>query len=111
MRANYCRYQLEARSLGKSFGGDLAWNGKTLRTSVFIRKLATPKLYEFEDDWFTVLEKVQATTSHIADDVDVREVYGIARLERRGGVTAHARNMDVARCGAIERGKPLEERS
>jgi hypothetical protein len=62
---------------------------------LFCRKLATPKLHEFEDDWFKVLEKVQATTAHIDDDLEVREAYGIGRTERRG-VTAHARNMDVS---------------
>jgi hypothetical protein len=61
---------------------------------LFSRKLATPKLHEFEDDWFTLLEKVQATTAHIEDEVDVREEFGIGRSQRRG-VTAHARNMDV----------------
>jgi hypothetical protein len=61
---------------------------------LFSRRLATPKMHEFEDDFFTVLEKVQATTNWIDDDVDIRDVYGISRSERRG-VTAHARNMDV----------------
>jgi hypothetical protein len=62
---------------------------------LFSRRLATPKMHEFEDDFFTVLEKVQATTDFIEEDVDVREEYGIGRSSRRG-VTAHARNMDVA---------------
>jgi hypothetical protein len=61
---------------------------------LFSRRLATPKMHEFEDDFFTVLEKVQATTDLIGDDIDVREDYGISRSERRG-VTAHARNMDI----------------
>jgi hypothetical protein len=73
---------------------------------LFSRKLATPKLQEFENDWFTVLEKVQATTIHIEDLVDVREEFGIGRSQRRG-VTAHARNFDsIARCS-----KPMEEGS
>jgi hypothetical protein len=62
---------------------------------VFSRKLATPKLHEFEDDWFTVLEKVQATTAHIDDSLDIRKAFGISRSQRRG-VTAHARNMDIS---------------
>jgi hypothetical protein len=61
---------------------------------LFSRRLANPKMHEFEDNFFTVLEKVQATTDLIGDDVDVRDVFGIARSERRG-VTAHARNMEV----------------
>jgi hypothetical protein len=61
---------------------------------LFSRRLATAKMHEFEDDFFTVLEKVQATTNSIEDDVDIRDVYGLARSERRG-VTAHARNMEV----------------
>lgn len=38
---------------------------------LFSRRLATPKLHEFEGDWFTVLEKVQASTAHIENDLDV----------------------------------------
>jgi hypothetical protein len=56
--------------------------------------LATSKLQEFEDDFFTVLEKVQATRTLIDDDVDIKEVYGLGRLGRRG-VTVHTINMEV----------------
>jgi hypothetical protein len=41
-----------------------------------------------------VLEKVQATTSLIPREIDVRAEYGVSRSTRRG-VTAHARNMEV----------------
>lgn len=51
-------------------------------------------MQEFEDDFFTVLEKVQVTTNFIDDDVDIRESDGINRLERIWG-TVHARNMEV----------------
>jgi hypothetical protein len=61
---------------------------------LFSRKLATPKMHKFEDDWSTVLEEVQATTEHIGDEVDVHETCGISRSERRG-VTAHALNMEI----------------
>jgi hypothetical protein len=61
---------------------------------LFRRNLVTAKLHEFEDAFFTVLEKVQATTNLIDADMDVQETYGIGRSERRE-VTAHARNMDV----------------
>lgn len=61
---------------------------------LFSRKLVTAKMHEFEDDFYTVLEKVQVTTSLIEADIDVRESFGISRSLRRG-VTAHARNMEV----------------
>jgi hypothetical protein len=61
---------------------------------LFSRRLATAKMHEFEDDFYTVLEKVQATTNLIETSVVVRDIYGLGRLERRG-VTAHARNMEV----------------
>jgi hypothetical protein len=60
--------------------------------------LATPKLHEFEDDFFTVLEKVQSTSLLIADTVDVRDTYGILHSTRRG-VTSHARNMQIPEDG------------
>jgi hypothetical protein len=40
---------------------------------LFQRVLVTTKLYEFEDDFLTVLEKVQSTSQLIADTVDVRD--------------------------------------
>ncbi len=61
---------------------------------LFSQKLVTAKMHEFEDDFFTVLEKVQATTSFIDADVDVQESFGIGWSSRRG-VTAHARNIEV----------------
>jgi hypothetical protein len=62
---------------------------------LFARKLAKAKLMEFENDFFTVLEKVQATTGLIDDDFVIRDECGIARTIRRS-VTAHARNMGVS---------------
>jgi hypothetical protein len=61
---------------------------------LFQRVLPKPKLHEFEDDFFTVLEMVQSTTSVIGPSVDVRDLYGILRSTRRG-VTSHARNMQL----------------
>jgi hypothetical protein len=58
------------------------------------RNLAPPKLAEFEDDLFSILEKVQSETTVIDNDVQVREVYGILRSLRKG-YTAHAMNMSV----------------
>jgi hypothetical protein len=58
------------------------------------RNLSPPKLAEFEDDLFSILEKVQSETSEIEDDVHVREAYGILRSLWKGN-TAHAMNMGV----------------
>ena len=68
----------------------------TTHSSLFSRWLNPPpnKLYKFENDFMTVLEKVQATTRFIGSEVDVRDDYGILRTLRRG-VTSHARNMGV----------------
>jgi hypothetical protein len=61
---------------------------------LFTRRLLPAKLLEFEEDFFVVLEKVQATTSLIPREIDVRAEYGISRSTWRG-VMAHARNMEV----------------
>jgi hypothetical protein len=58
------------------------------------RVLRPGKLVEFQDDFFRVIEMVQATTNLIEDDVFVRDEFGIERSTRRG-VTIHAKNMDV----------------
>jgi hypothetical protein len=62
---------------------------------LFSRRLEKAKLMEFEDDFFTVLEKVQATTELFPADFVIRDECGIARSLRRS-VTAHARNMGVS---------------
>jgi hypothetical protein len=62
---------------------------------LFTRRLNPPKLFEFEDDFFRVLEKVQATTEFISDDEVVSEIFGILRSSRRG-ISTHARNMGVS---------------
>jgi hypothetical protein len=61
---------------------------------LFQWKLNPPRMCEWEDDFMTLLEQVQASTDLIDDDVDVRDVFGIGRTTRRGA-TAHARNMQV----------------
>ena len=61
---------------------------------LFQRKLPVPRLVEFEDDWYNVLEKVQKDTDLIDKDLDLRDKAGILRSLRRG-VTAHAINMKV----------------
>jgi hypothetical protein len=66
------------------------------RTSgkVLQRKMRPARLVEFQNDFFNYLELVQATTTCIGDEVDVRDVYGLGRSTRRG-VTAHAKVMHV----------------
>eukprot|EP00978_Attheya_sp_CCMP212_P006931 scaffold16214_cov29-Attheya_sp.AAC.1 len=62
---------------------------------LFSRKLNPPRLYGFEEDFFRVLSKVQATTDFIGNDVEVTDDYGISRSSRRG-VSTHTRNMGVS---------------
>jgi hypothetical protein len=61
---------------------------------LFTRKLLPAKLFEFENDFFTLLERVQAQTTLIAKDMDVRDAYGIMRSLRQG-LTSHAKNMGI----------------
>jgi hypothetical protein len=63
---------------------------------LFNRRLKVAKLEEFENDFFTVLEKVQATSNLFPEGIDIRDECGIARTIRRT-VTAHARNMGIHR--------------
>jgi hypothetical protein len=61
---------------------------------LFNRRLKIAKLQEFENDFFTLLEKVQATTNLFPEECVIRDECGIARSLRRT-VTAHARNMGI----------------
>jgi hypothetical protein len=62
---------------------------------LFTRKLVPVRLYEFENDFFVLLERVQAHTPHIDKDMDVQDAYyGIMRLSRRG-LTSHSKNMGI----------------
>jgi hypothetical protein len=61
---------------------------------LFSRRLKMAKLQEFENDFFTVLEKVQATTELFPQEIVIRDECGIARMVRRT-LTAHARNMGI----------------
>jgi hypothetical protein len=63
---------------------------------LFRRNLVPARLYEFENDFFTVLRKVQNTTEFIDRELVVDSEYGILRSLRRG-MTAHARNMGVTK--------------
>jgi hypothetical protein len=58
------------------------------------RNLTPPRLAEFEEYFYTVLEKIQAGTNAINNDVEVREAFGILRSLRKGNA-AHAWNMNV----------------
>jgi hypothetical protein len=59
---------------------------------LFMRNMSIPKLMEYQDDLYRLLEKVQATTKYIEESVDVRDAYGIFLYR---GVMAHARNMGL----------------
>ena len=61
---------------------------------LFSRKLAPARLFEFENDFFLLLERVQAQTTHIDKEMDVRDAYGIMRSLRRG-LTSHSKNMGI----------------
>lgn len=58
------------------------------------RALNPPQPCEFQDDFYTILEHVQATTNLIDDELNIREEAGILRSLRRA-VTDHARNMKI----------------
>jgi len=56
--------------------------------------LVPPQPCEFQDDFFTILEHIQATTNLISDTLVIREEAGILRSLRRA-LTDHARNMRI----------------
>jgi hypothetical protein len=62
---------------------------------LFRRKLKPTRLVEYADDFFRIIEKVQATTDLIDNEVCVRDEYGEERTLRRSA-TAHAKNMGVS---------------
>jgi hypothetical protein len=63
---------------------------------LFTRKLVPAKLYEFENDFFVLLDRVQAHTLHIDKEMDVRDAYRIMRSSRRG-LTSHSKNKGIRR--------------
>ena len=63
---------------------------------LFMRTHRVPKLMEFEDDWYKMLEMIQNSTTLIDSSKDLREDAGLGRSLRRG-VTSHAINMQVPR--------------
>lgn len=72
----------------------LIWKEGRTHGKLFQRRLAIPRLIEFEEDFFDVLESVQSSTTLITDKVDLREEAGILRSIRRG-LTSHAINMQI----------------
>jgi hypothetical protein len=46
---------------------------------LFQRVLTPSKLFEFEHDFFTLIERVQLLTELIDKNLDVREAFGILR--------------------------------
>mmetsp|Transcript_22938 Transcript_22938/g.34783 ORF Transcript_22938/g.34783 Transcript_22938/m.34783 type:complete len:226 (-) Transcript_22938:439-1116(-) len=63
---------------------------------LFQRNLDPPLPFEFQDDFFSVLEFIQATTDLIPAEKDLREEAGILRSLRQA-LTDHHRNMQVPR--------------
>ena len=61
---------------------------------LFVQKLRPARLFEFENDFFVLIERVQAQTLHIDKEMDVRDAYGIMRSSRRG-LTSHSKNMGI----------------
>jgi hypothetical protein len=56
--------------------------------AVVLKETRQGKIMEFENDFFTVLEKVQTNTDLIPDDFVIRDECGIARKIRRSGTQA-----------------------
>jgi len=63
---------------------------------LFYRGTTLAKVHQYESDFFNILFKVQNSSTHISDSLDVAEVYGILRSSRRGA-TAHARNVKIGK--------------
>jgi hypothetical protein len=62
---------------------------------LFQRVLTPSKLFDFEHDFFTLIERVQSITELIDKNLDVREAFGILRSLRRG-FTSHVKNMELS---------------
>ena len=74
---------------------------------MFQRTLNPSQLYEFEDDFYRLLEKVQEETEPIKKDLNVREDFGILQSLRKG-VIAHVKNTKVNKDGIAE--TPIQDR-
>lgn len=68
------------------------------RTGALFQKLREiPKMFEFEEDFFSAIELTVATRPHLLPpSIDIREDFGLFRSLRRGS-TAHAINRQVPR--------------
>ena len=61
---------------------------------MFQRKYYRPRLLEYENDLFTVIEAILDRIELIEDTIDASNVYGIFRSLFRG-ITVHIRNVEV----------------
>jgi hypothetical protein len=61
---------------------------------LFQRKLSPSQICELEDDFFSLLERVQSNTDLIEEKMELQEEAGTPRIIRRGA-TDHAINMQV----------------
>lgn len=60
-----------------------------------MKDLKTPKVTEFEEDFYSTLEALHVIKPELfPKDIDIREDYGIMRSTRRG-VAAHALNVKI----------------
>jgi hypothetical protein len=59
-----------------------------------MRKLSLAKLFEFENDFFALLEQMQAHVNHIGKEMDVRDAYGIMQSLQKD-LTLHSKNMGI----------------
>ena len=75
-------------SIRKALGETRGWAFKT--------EIGTKgRQVDLQEDFFELLEEVQASSSTIKDKVNMREEYGLSRSLRRGSNT-HAHNMGVS---------------
>jgi hypothetical protein len=49
---------------------------------LFQRKLDPPRMFEWEEDFMTLLELAQATTDLIGKEIEIRDTFGISRTTR-----------------------------
>jgi hypothetical protein len=56
---------------------------------LFVQKLLPAKMFEFANDFYVLLERMQVHTDLIDKEMDVRDAYGLSRSSRRG-FTSHA---------------------
>jgi hypothetical protein len=80
--------------LGKAIVEAIHGSGQNSGRLFNQRSLKVTKLQEFENDFFTVKEKVQDTTNLFPEDLVIRDECEIARALCRT-LTVHAQNMGI----------------